>query len=62
MDHSKHSRLSSAEFSEDVLMDATIYGPANEKIGSVSHVHGIRRLRPIDFRVAQGCAWAACVI
>ena len=22
----------------------------------------IRRLRPIDFRVAQGCAWAACVI
>ena len=25
-------------------------------------VKRIRRLRPIDFRVAQGCAWAACVI
>ena len=25
-------------------------------------VDRIRRLRPIDFRVAQGCAWAACVI
>lgn len=40
MDHSKHSRLTTAELTEAELDDATIYGPADEKIGSVSHVHG----------------------
>lgn len=40
MDHSKHTRLTSAELTESVLNDATIYGPDDAKIGSVSHVHG----------------------
>ncbi|MCM2506075.1 PRC-barrel domain-containing protein [Aureimonas altamirensis] len=40
MDHSKHVRLSSGELTESVLNDATIYGPDDSKIGSVSHVHG----------------------
>lgn len=40
MDHSKHTRLTSAELTESVLNDATIYGPNDAKIGSVSHVHG----------------------
>ena len=40
MDHSKHMRLSTTELTVDVLDGATIYGPGDEKIGSVSHVHG----------------------
>lgn len=40
MDHSKHVRLTSEELTPDVLEGATIYGPRDEKIGSVSHLHG----------------------
>lgn len=41
MDHSRHVRLSGNEYSEQVLVNATIYGPMDEKIGTVSHVHGV---------------------
>lgn len=40
MDHSKHVRLSATEFPADTLEGATIYGPGDEKIGSVSRTHG----------------------
>ncbi|CAH1665683.1 PRC-barrel domain protein [Hyphomicrobiales bacterium] len=40
MDHSKHMRLSSPELTANILDGATIYGPGDEKIGSVSHIHG----------------------
>lgn len=40
MDHTNHVRLSDAELTPDVLRDATIYGPHNERIGGVSHTHG----------------------
>jgi hypothetical protein len=40
MDHSRHTRLRSDELTEEVLEDAVIYGPDDENIGSVSHVHG----------------------
>ena len=40
MDHSKHVRLSDAELTSSNLDGATIYGPGDEKIGSVSHIHG----------------------
>ena len=40
MDHSTHTRLAPGEFNEATLMDAAIYGPRDEKIGTVSHVHG----------------------
>jgi hypothetical protein len=40
MDHSNHVRLTEAELTPDLLADATIYGPDDEDIGSVSHVHG----------------------
>jgi len=40
MDHSKHIRLSDTELTPDILDGATIYGPGEEEIGSVSHVHG----------------------
>jgi len=40
MDHSKHERLRADELNEDILVGATIYGPEDEKIGSVSHLHG----------------------
>ena len=40
MDHSKHVRLTEAEFTASNLEGATIYGPGDEKIGSVSHTHG----------------------
>ncbi|PTM40923.1 photosystem reaction center subunit H [Bosea sp. 124] len=41
MDHSKHTRLTPIELTADILDGATIYGPGDEEIGSVSHVHGI---------------------
>lgn len=40
MDHSKHIRLTSAELTGEILKGATIYGPNDEKIGSVAHLHG----------------------
>lgn len=40
MDHSNHVRLKSDELLPDILEGATIYGPGDEKIGSISHVHG----------------------
>lgn len=39
MDHSQHIRLAATELTPDVLDGATIYGPGDEKIGSVSHLH-----------------------
>ena len=39
MDHSNHIRLTAAELVPSVLEGATIYGPDDENIGSVSHVH-----------------------
>jgi ribosomal 30S subunit maturation factor RimM len=41
MDHSTHVRLASDEFTSEVLEGATIYGPGDETIGTVSHVHGL---------------------
>jgi hypothetical protein len=40
MDHSQHIRLNSNELIPSVLEGATIYGPDDETIGSVSHMHG----------------------
>jgi len=40
LDHSTHERLGATELNETNLVDATIYGPGDEKIGSVSHLHG----------------------
>ncbi len=40
MDHSMHTRLSSAELTPDMLDGATIYGADDHKVGSVAHVHG----------------------
>lgn len=40
MDHSNHVRLTQSELTPDVLQGATIYGPNDEKIGTVSHIHG----------------------
>lgn len=40
MDHSKHVRLTANELTADILENATIYGPGDQKIGSVAHVHG----------------------
>ena len=40
MDHSQHTRLATNELDAATLEGATIYGPDDEKIGSVSHLHG----------------------
>jgi len=40
MDHTNHTRLTSDEYTEAVLNGATVYGPGDEKIGSISHTHG----------------------
>jgi hypothetical protein len=39
LDHSTHERLAGTELTEGNLVDATIYGPDDEKVGSVSHFH-----------------------
>lgn len=40
MDHSNHTRLANDELTPSLLDGATIYGPDDEEIGSVSHVYG----------------------
>lgn len=40
MDHSRHLRLAVNELDGATLSNAAIYGPDDEKIGTVSHVHG----------------------
>lgn len=40
MDHSAHTTLNPAELNETTLINAPIYGPEDEKIGTISHVHG----------------------
>jgi len=40
MDHSTHIRLSPAELTEDMLSGTSIYGPGDETVGKVSHLHG----------------------
>ncbi|MBC9247525.1 PRC-barrel domain-containing protein [Paracoccus sp. 11-3] len=40
MDHSKHVRLLDTDLTEATLNGATVYGPQDEKIGSVSEVIG----------------------
>ena len=41
MDHSGHTTLKPTELTEDLLKGAPIYGPDDEKIGTIAHVHGI---------------------
>jgi len=40
MDHTLHQRLSEAELTDDSLSGATVYGPGDETVGTVSHLHG----------------------
>jgi hypothetical protein len=40
MDHTSHVRLTSSELTSDTLEGATIYGADDEKVGTVSHLHG----------------------
>lgn len=40
MDHSNHVRLTEAELSPENLEGATIYGPDDDEIGWVTHMHG----------------------
>lgn len=39
MDHSKHVRLTEAQLTPSALEGAYIYGPDDEKIGTVAHSH-----------------------
>lgn len=41
MDHSKHTRLTEAELTPENVEGAKIYGPDDETVGNVSHVHGM---------------------
>lgn len=41
MDHSTHTRLDAVDFTSETLVDAVVYGVNDEKIGTVSHVHGM---------------------
>lgn len=40
MDHSSHTRLRSEEITEANVNGATVYGPDDASIGTVSHLHG----------------------
>jgi PRC-barrel domain len=39
MDHTTHTPLEAFELNEANLLDAVVYGPMDEKIGTVAHVH-----------------------
>ncbi|MDR5653540.1 PRC-barrel domain-containing protein [Ruixingdingia sedimenti] len=41
MDHSRHTPLTRQELNEAVLNGAPVYGVDDEKIGTISHVHGV---------------------
>lgn len=41
MDHIQHTPLAAADLNESTLIDAVIYGPQDEEIGTVAHVHGM---------------------
>lgn len=41
MDHSTHTALVDSDLNEANLLDAVVYGADDEKIGAVSHVHGM---------------------
>lgn len=43
MDHSNHTHLAETDLTSAILEGATIYGPGDEKIGSISDVHGAGR-------------------
>jgi hypothetical protein len=40
MDPSDHTRLSADEMTPENLHGATIYGPEDENVGSIAHLHG----------------------
>lgn len=40
MDHSAHERLMNDEMTDAVLTGIAVYGPNDESVGTVSHVHG----------------------
>lgn len=40
MDHSAHTTLTPTELTDAIVKDAPIYGPDDEKIGTIAHVHG----------------------
>ena len=40
MDHSKHIPMSQTELTAANLEGANVYGPGDDKIGSISHLHG----------------------
>ena len=40
MDHANHVRLKPTELTPAVLEGATVYGPDDDKVGTVDHVHG----------------------
>lgn len=40
MDHNRHVRLTTSELTAEIFADSTIYGPADEEIGSVAHLRG----------------------
>ncbi|MDR7124563.1 PRC-barrel domain-containing protein [Pseudotabrizicola sp. 4114] len=47
MDHSTHTPLNSTEHTNAILTDAPVYGPDDEKIGTISHLHGFGREKEV---------------
>lgn len=40
MDHSNHIPLRTEEMTQDIVEGANVYGPEDNNIGTVSHLHG----------------------
>ncbi|MTH76903.1 PRC-barrel domain containing protein [Paracoccus aestuariivivens] len=40
MDHALHDRLRAEELTDAILDGAAVYGPDDEKVGAISHLHG----------------------
>lgn len=47
MDHSRHTPLAATELNAAILEGATIYGPGDENVGKVAHVHGLGAISQI---------------
>lgn len=49
--HSRHIRLQDNELTQSVLEGAKIFGPDDEHIGNVAHLHGAGRQADVVFDV-----------
>lgn len=51
MDHTNHVPLKDTELTQDIVEGATIYGPEDDEISTVDHIHGSGERAQVVFDV-----------